>query len=219
MKKAFTMMEFIFVLIVIAILLATVIPNTRTNPLQEATVQVASDIRYTQHLAMTDDKYNAADRYWFKGRWQIVFGNKNKFANYRVAYTIFSDAGVYGGDASQGEIAKNPENRNQLMTGGYGRNKIDIRDPNFAGMKKLNLGMTYGIEKVQFGGGCKNNRISFDHLGRPMQGDQATMTGPYSAPTQRLITQDCTITLTDSNENTSILRIRPETGYISVAFQ
>ena len=57
MKKAFTMLELVFVIVVIGILAAAIIPSTRTNPAQEAAIQLLSDIRYTQHLAMIDDKY------------------------------------------------------------------------------------------------------------------------------------------------------------------
>jgi len=73
MKKAFTMLELVFVIIVIGILAAVIIPSTRTNPAQEAAIQLLSHIRYTQHLAMVDDKYDATNPTWFQERWQIIF--------------------------------------------------------------------------------------------------------------------------------------------------
>ena len=73
MKKAFTMIELVFVIVVIGILAAVIIPSTKTNPAQEAAVQLLSHIRYTQHLAMIDDKYDAANANWFQNRWQIRF--------------------------------------------------------------------------------------------------------------------------------------------------
>ena len=73
MKKAFTMLELVFVIVVIGILAAAIIPSTRTNPAQEAAIQLLSHIRYTQHLAMMDDKYDATNATWFQERWQIVF--------------------------------------------------------------------------------------------------------------------------------------------------
>ncbi len=101
MKKAFTMLELIFVIVVIGVLLAIIVPSTRTNPVQEATVDLASQIRYTQHLAMIDDKYNAADNTWFINRWQIVFsGVNNRF------YTIQSDNGT--------TFAKDPQDRTNI---------------------------------------------------------------------------------------------------------
>ncbi|DAB29671.1 MAG TPA: type II/IV secretion system protein [Sulfurimonas sp. UBA12504] len=218
MHTAFTMLELVFVIVVIGILAAAIIPNTKTNPVQEAAIQLISHIRYTQHLAMMDDKYNAADSNWYKGRWQIVFSTSD-YTNNVPAYTIFSDASTYTGDVSESEVAKNPQNINQIMTGGYGNAaSIDIRNNGFKGMEKLNLGLSYGITSVTLSAGCSGgSRISFDYMGRPLKGDHSTMSGPYAAGTQRLITSNCLITLTNETEN-AIITIRPETGYTSVTF-
>jgi len=214
MKKAFTMIELIFVLVIIGIVAAVIIPRTRTNPLQEAAVQIVSHIRYTQHLAIVDDKYDANDTNWYKGRWQIVFHN-NVAPNNDVAYTIFSDAGAYGGDATVGEIAKNPENSAKLLSGGYGAT-IPSTDTRMT--RKMNLSASYGISSVTFSNACNANagtRISFDNLGRPFQGQQSSMTGPYSATAQRLLVSDCNITFSDGSNNV-VITVRPETGYSSI---
>ena len=58
-KKAFTMLELVFVIVVSGILAATFIPRFDRDNLQEAADQVISHIRYTQHLAMVDDKFLA----------------------------------------------------------------------------------------------------------------------------------------------------------------
>ena len=140
MKKAFTMIELVFVIVVIGILAAVIIPSTRTNPLQEAAIQLLSDIRYTQHLAMVDDKYSANDANWEKGRWQMVFAFTGAAVDYNPSYTIFSDKDTgsgYGGDASSGEMAKNPQNIKQLMTGGHtGASNLTFTDDAFVGIKK-----------------------------------------------------------------------------------
>ncbi len=218
LRSAFTMLELIFVIVVIGILAASIIPSTKTNPLREAAIQLLSDIRYTQHLAMVDDKYNSNDAEWYKGRWQIVFSNNVK-TNNQEAYTIFSDTPIYSGDPTVTEIAKNPQNNNLLMSGGYtGTVKLDINHNSFIGMKKLNIGMSYGVDSVNLSGGCANARVSFDHLGRPLTGDQSTMTGPYSAGTQRLITSNCIITLIHADGNELNISIQPETGYARINF-
>jgi len=83
MKKAFTLLELVFVIVVIGILSAIIIPSTRTNPVREASTQLVSHIRYAQHLAMVDDKYDATNTSWYKNRWQVVFENNS--------YSIMSD--------------------------------------------------------------------------------------------------------------------------------
>ncbi|WP_297443483.1 type II secretion system protein [Sulfurimonas sp.] len=215
MKKAFTLLELVFVIVVVGILAAVIIPKTKTNPVQEAALQLLSHIRYTQHLALIDDKFDANDENWYKQRWQIMFG-KNTNSDGKWAYTIFSDtSGESTGDANEIEIAIDPANPNRRMTGGYtGANKLDINHADFVGMNKLNLGRSYGITDISSTCG---QRISFDYIGRPMRGDQSTLSGPYMAGTDRLLKTPCVLTLKNSDEQV-IITISPESGYAKITF-
>ena len=87
MKKAFTLLELVFVIVVIGIISAAVIPRTNSSNLSEQTVDLISKIRYTQHLAMIDDKFDATvGSNWMRNRWQIVFSGTNN-----TEYSIVSD--------------------------------------------------------------------------------------------------------------------------------
>ena len=231
MKKAFTLIELIFVIVIIGILASIIGQTTKTNPLQEAATQLASHIRYTQHLALVDDRYNKHRKdkngnvIWYKERWQLVFSSSKYTGGDDVwAYTIFSDtAGGSTGDAQESEIAINPQNANQIMTGGYGKTKaINFTDDGFKGMRTLNIGTKYGIvgdKAVKLEGGCKNNRITFDHLGRPFTGKQSSMKTPYNnGSTQRLVNKEegCKIKLTHISGDTITLRITRETGFVCI---
>ncbi|WP_258030695.1 pilus assembly FimT family protein [Campylobacter concisus] len=74
-KRAFTMIELIFVIVVVGILAAIMIPKLNRNASREAANQILTHIRYTQHLAMQDDKYvqSVDEKLWFKMRWGITF--------------------------------------------------------------------------------------------------------------------------------------------------
>ncbi len=89
MKKAFTMIELVFVIVVIGILAAVIIPNTRTNPLYEAATQLVSHIRYAQHLGMVDDKFDSGNANWHRNRWQIRF-NGNQYTIASENNTVFA---------------------------------------------------------------------------------------------------------------------------------
>jgi prepilin-type N-terminal cleavage/methylation domain-containing protein len=82
-RYAFTLLELVFVLIVIGILAVLAMPNFRGNPLQDAAEQVAGHIRYTQHLAMVDDKFDDKNATWYVGRWTINMCN----TSYTIANT------------------------------------------------------------------------------------------------------------------------------------
>jgi prepilin-type N-terminal cleavage/methylation domain-containing protein len=213
MKKAFTLLELIFVIIVIGILAALILPQTKVNSLQDAALQVQSDIRYTQHLAMIDDKFNANDTNWYKKRWQIIFSKQDN-SNDQWAYTIFSDTnGDSTGRPNEDEIAINPMNHKQRMTGGYNSvTHLDINDASFVGMKKMNLGMSYGITDINFS--C-TQRFSFDYLGRPIKSDLSSNSSPYD--NNDLIYNDCNITLKNNTDSITI-QISPETGYTKIFY-
>jgi len=223
MKKAFTMIELVFVIVVIGILAAAIIPSTKTNPVREAAIQLISHIRYTQHLAIVDDTFDSSDSDWYKKRWQIVFINSSK-ANNKYAYTIYSDfTGGSTGDPNVDEIAHNPQNPSQLMTGGSsgGEAKLGYNHSDFPGMKKLNLGMSYGIEDIVFSQTCSvssSKRIAFDYLGRPIKGKLGSASGGGNSTAyenDNLINADCDITLTDGIDSVTI-RIARETGYARI---
>ncbi|MDR1975384.1 MAG: type II/IV secretion system protein [Campylobacteraceae bacterium] len=202
------MVEFIFILVVVGILASILVPSSRDNRLREAADQVVSHIRYTQHLAMMDDKFSPGDDVWFKKRWQILFEQEG--VNWY--YTIFSDDDMDGNPQST-EIAKNPQNPSQRLTGATADNAT----------QDLNLGKTYGIigaTGVTFNNNCGagNRRIVFDYIGRPMQSDPKDYGRPYT--TTNLITSTtphlCTITLTDNSGRSANITIQPETGFAQV---
>lgn len=220
-RKAFSMIEFVFVIVVVGILAAVMLPRFERETLLEAATQLASHIRYTQHLAMVDDRYDPNDQFWYKTRWQLVFGRSSsgsKNSNGQFAYTIFSDnMGTRTGqpdftDIDTTEIARDPLNNNKVLSGGYSGT---IDTDNEHANKKMNLGETYGITNVTMGGGCTYARLSFDHLGRPMKGDSSTLTSAYQS--NRLVTSACNINLTNEQGTISII-VLPETGYTYIDY-
>lgn len=106
MKKAFTMLELVFVIVVIGIIAAVMIKNVQSSASSEAATKLTSHIRYTQHLAMVDDKIDPNDPNWFKNRWQIVFTSNS--------YSIRSENGAM--------LADDPSNNGSKLQ------NIDLND-------------------------------------------------------------------------------------------
>jgi len=230
MKKAFTMLELVFVLVVIGILAAVMLPQMQSTKLREAAIQVVSHIRYTQHLAMVDDKFDASDADWYKGRWRIRF---KKDLVYNVlspaktysgvwSYSVYSDKPSYTGNADLSEMARNPLNKNQYLSGGY-NDTLHVNDSK--SMKEMRLGISYGVDEVSFSGGCRSNilYIYFDNLGRPF--NSMNTAKPYetaSAGWHKLLTSACKISLCEgsctgvSSDTEVIIVIEPETGYAHI---
>lgn len=200
MKKAFTMLELVFVIVIIGIMSALMIPDMQSSKLREAAIQVISHIRYTQHLAMVDDKYDKSDTDWFKGRWQIKFSK----ADSMWGYAVFSDATSYNKSPDEVEIASNPASRSKKLYGS-GDNSS----------KSLNLTSTFGISGVEMLDGCAitedaKKMVAFDYIGRPLEDLDDIYGG--------LIVGDkaCVIKLTHPEEGTLQIAIKVETGYACI---
>lgn len=223
MKKAFTMLELVFVIVVVGILSYFAASSFQRNPLREAADQLVSHIRYTQHLAMQDDKFRVSgtnSQHWFRERWQIRF-HRTVDENIVWSYSIFSDNPDYGGEPDEAELAKNPLNSAQYLTGGFSGGVIDLTSSKR--MQEMALGTKYGVQSVTFSASCTNNqginqsrRISFDYLGRPFYSDlsnQVSWTSPYQA--DKIIQSRCSIVLSDGT-STITIAIEPETGYTHI---
>lgn len=179
MKKAFTLIELVFVMIVLAILTFALWPTKQPTQALEAARQIVAHIRYTQHLALNDDKFathtdtdgtkqNIA-RDWYKRLWRITFSNttadkkcKSSGWRYAVYQNIAGDLSDSGQPNGANEAAMNPAQAGKVLSACYSGLSTNTSD-------ELNLGQTYKIENIDFsefavGGGIQG--IIFDELGR-----------------------------------------------------
>ena len=199
MKKAFTMLELVIVIVIIGILAATVAPAFQRDTSAEAAQQFVNHVRYTQHLAMVDDKFDPNNNNWFLSRWQIRL-------NTHGTYAIGSDANL-DGTLVESELATNPLDSSKRLDGGLIAS-VDARSP------ELDLDNEYDAG-VAFAAGCAGVNpliITFDHLGRPLLGDISSDVVSY--PANRLLRMDCNITFSGGSEGDVVVTITPETGYV-----
>ncbi|WP_037945616.1 MULTISPECIES: pilus assembly FimT family protein [unclassified Sulfuricurvum] len=206
-RYAFTMLELVFVIIVIGILAALSIPNTSYTPIQQAGEQVAAHIRYTQHLAMTDDKYDPTDATWYREKWQIRFRRLMS----ENGYVIFSDSVNTQRNADNAEIAIDPLSGERM-------NGFDRWDVGNLSTSYGILGTTLGVEQSCFTADgslvtVNEGVFAFDHLGRPYSGVSNAGT-----PTQYRMVNDCNLTLRDNTGQRAIITVRADTGYVSVSY-
>ncbi len=203
MKKGVTLIEIIFVVVVIGILSAIMAPQFTRPSLTEAAHQIVSHIRYTQHLAMLDNKFDPNNQRWYRERWQIRFEDISGEVNYTIYRDLNRD-----GNIDINETARNPSDSTRVLTG-----RLIGTNPN---TESLNLTEKYNISGFSFTPNCLGDVISFDYLGRPLFGSTNGLTSMYEASgTNRLIQDRCTITLTSEVDNIQIA-IEPETGYVHI---
>jgi type II secretory pathway pseudopilin PulG len=163
------MIELLVVIIIIGIIVGTLTFNFTPNKLQLAADQLIKNIRFTQSLALKDDKYQPfpknttnvekyRSKYWFKQWWHLKITD----AGNHLIYYIFSDSPrdttttnfdekTVTASQYQVELAKSPNGKyligaSEEETGNSNyppENEIDTR---------LDLTKTYGIKKIEFNG-------------------------------------------------------------------
>ena len=179
MKKAFTLVELIFVVVVIGILAFALWPTKQPTQAFEAARQIVAHIRYTQHLALNDDKFathidtdgtgNSIAIDWYKRLWRITFSYSKidkkcekdcwRYAVYQNISKDLTDKGQPNGTI---EAARNPAQAGKVLSASYSGLSTNTSD-------ELNLWQTYKIENIDFSEFATDSRIQgiiFDELGR-----------------------------------------------------
>ena len=103
MKKAFTLLELIFVVVIAGILAFVLIPKSSDTKLLESANQLISHIRYAQQLALNNDQFDPNDENWYKKMWRIEFENNGTYKVWR------------GNEAKSNKIAPDPANPGQKL--------------------------------------------------------------------------------------------------------
>ena len=207
---AFSMLELVMVIVVLGILATLAIPRMARDLRQEAADNILSAIRYTQHLALVDDKTDPFDPVWQKKMWRIRF-QRSSIDNQAISYIVFTDLDA-NGSPMMTECAIDPSNGKYFYNQNGNTNIDSSESPNiFIGKMygiRLESGSTHGIS---FAGGCSDyTHIAFDHLGRPHSGiDSAT--NLYEG----YMKTDCSITFhfIDNSIDPVKIIIAKETGY------
>ena len=232
MKKAFTLVELVFVVVVVGILAFALWPTKQPTQALEAARQIVAHIRYTQHLALNDDKFathtytdkdgnaNSIAKDWYKRMWRIVFSNQNKIEGkcdntgwrYAVYQNIAGDLSDSGQPNGTIEAARNPAQAGKVLSACYSGLSTNTSD-------ELNLSQTYKIENIDFSEFATDSRIQgiiFDELGR------AYPRGEWDAPygNKHKFSQDNgsfgRITLSAKDGSVAKILVFAETGYACV---
>jgi len=208
------MLELVMVIVVLGILASLAMPKLDRDLNQEAADSILSDIRYTQHLALLDNKHMFDNSRWQRRFWKIMFGTCTGSDRF---YMIGSDddmsANNSSGFFSQTESATDPSN-GKFMFWTNGTDCSNVTDPNTS--DRIFITKKYGITNVTTTGGCTANAyIGFDYLGRPHNGFTQSST-PDNASYLR---SNCTFIFTMSDSTTFSIQINSETGYAFIVGQ
>ena len=190
MKKAFTLIELVFVMVVLGILTFALWPKKQPTQAFEAARQIVAHIRYTQHLALNDDKFathtdtdgtgNNIAIDWYKRLWRITFSNpevvppgcRNGGWRYAVYQNIAGDLSDSGQPNGEMEAAMNPAEPGKKLSGCYPgahqntTSSMDLTKTYGILSKKENNKNEDGLKFDEFATDSRIQGIIFDELGR-----------------------------------------------------
>ncbi|SFV71367.1 N-terminal methylation [hydrothermal vent metagenome] len=179
---------------------------------QNAADSILTHIRYTQHLALTDNKHLFDNPKWQQRFWRIVFSTCSGGKQYFMIGSDDDMTSSTNASFTKEEAATDPStgkpyfwtNSANCDTGGDGTVSKDIF-----------LTKKFGITAITASGGCTAKHIGFDNTGRPHSGFTSSTSPNYA----NIITSVCTFTFTLSDNDTFAITIQPETGYAQIVGQ
>jgi len=226
MKKAFTIIELIFIIVLIGIMSSVATAYFRDDKLALATYQVLEHIRYTQHLAISEHKFDPKDQTYnsagftgnsgryYRAWWQIRFVMQMGGTPQIVGYSVYSDRDRRGNidRTTHQEAAVNPYDGLRLNTLIAADSSPDV-----------NLMSKYSIDNIAFSTDCQAigftniqgdiGAIIFDEKGRPYFG---IANNAQNNPYQYRLASNCIITLSGEDDRQAEITVYPETGYAEI---
>jgi len=219
-KKAFTMIELIIVLVVMAIIASFTMPRLKRDTRSEAINHMLTMIRYTQNLALHDNKHQRFNSRWQSGFWRFqIFNCKGSQALYYMigTHTNSETNSNKSGWLNRSETAIDPSNGKFTFWRTDKSCPKSSADP-LMDQVSQNIFITqkYGIKTVTFLDGCAINNnndkyVGFDNFGRPYY----KFKNSYKPNNYGYLTSDCKIKFdfTDSSINSFTIVIPNESGY------
>ncbi len=199
MKKSFSTLEIIIVVVLIAVITTAILPRINISKLHLATDKMIFYLNYTRYIAMLDNKYKLDDTEWEKKRWTLKFQHCSNEKD-GLYFVVYSDTSGGTAHFKKNETLKDPLNNKYLYSG------YDCISSSNESSEVL-LTKQYGIKEVKISCNTTSTigQISFGYDGKI-----------YSqlGTNIQIITQPCTLTLKDNKDNFSTINIEPNTGYI-----
>ena len=205
--RSFTLIEIIFILILLSIILTFTIPSNQLSKIDLAKEQLITHLKYTRYIAMLDNKYYYNDDLWYKKLWNMKFLNCNKDVG-GIYYVIYSNTiNPNRWNISKKETLIDPFTNNYI----YSSSRCE-QDSLYDKSKYVLLSNYYDIKDIKIS--CNDTsslgQIYFDNNGSAY----SYIDNDYSKFTDNKIKNNCIITLIDSNNNERNITIEAYTGYI-----
>ena len=199
-KEAFSLLEIIFVVIILVIIATQIVPKSQISKLNLATDKVILYLNYTRYIAHVDNKFNNQDEHWQKRHWTLKFLNCQSSIG-GLYYVVYSDTHEGTGHHKKIDTLIDPLNNKYLYSHQCREDTLNDKS------KHVLLTQEYGVTKVDVSCNTTDTigQISFAYDGKI-----------YSQLGTNIkeITNQCKIKLFNNENDFTTIVIEPKTGYI-----
>jgi len=214
MKEAFTLIEMVVVVVIIGILSSIASHRVSKDGFYEAQNDIIDSIRYTQSLALRDDKQSYYNPKWQRKYWRIIFSTCSGGGKYYMIGSDDDNSGAGNGYFEMSEAAIDPVEGKPMWW--YNAARCDSPTSNRVS-SRIFLTKRYGITDIQTSGGCvandgKTGHLGFDHMGRPHYGFGLSKEPNYHS----YIKTPCIIRFGFDNGESFSIVVEPESGYAHI---
>lgn len=164
MKKAFTMIELLVVMVVGAILSAVAVSKIHTSELIDTARSIANDIRYTQILALGDDAYDGTNKYHDKYYRFTIASNKI----YKISKVETNSTGTAPTLTEYAEDFLNPDKK----ICDFEKDESCATRTAILKIKDYNVKLTPTTPSIPKGTVSPTDTIIFNELGEPLNYNQ-----------------------------------------------
>lgn len=202
-KKAFSLIEIIFVLVLIGIASSFAIPKNNISKLNLAKQQLTMQLKYMRYIAMLDNKYDHNNTLWYRKAWNFKFRWCN--GKKEIHYYIFSDINN-NGHVSEIESLKDPLTNQYIYSSKYCKDSINRTNytliSKYYDIKSVDItcNKTSSLGQILF----LNDGVGYSKF----ESNNTNHKNDYK------ITSDCSIKLIDKNHKDVNITISGKTGYI-----
>jgi len=95
MKKSFTLLELILMIVLLGFLYTSFIPKVKASKIDDLTNRLVLYLKQTRYQSLINDKFSNSDNLWHKKRWTLKFFRCRETIG-GIYYVIYSDKNASG---------------------------------------------------------------------------------------------------------------------------
>lgn len=202
MKKSFTILELMIVILLLGFLYTQFLPKNKIDYLDEVINRLSLYLSEVRYKALIDDKFDSKDNLWHKKRWTLKFFRCRDEVD-GIYYSIYSNSNE-SGTPSANDSLKDPLTQKNI----YSSNQCNENNSN---SKYVLLTKNFEIKDVKVS--C-NETTSLGQLSFGSDGKVYSKLSAYENEASKYeITQPCSIKFISKENKSKEIVLFPSTGY------